>query len=133
LETVTDFFKAYRDTSNPDDISNMRLSLSAKIIAAKQRLTGVNWILRNPGKQWTSSINPIVADPRQWYGEHYRSYRIGNEDLETTLRLCRLRRGNPFSKGFMPLDMFKLLLRYIIWADSMMFNTLLSRLFMLFV
>jgi len=50
---------------------------------------GIKWITKNPGKQWTSSINPVVLDPRDWYGEQYKSFTIGNESLETTLRCLR--------------------------------------------
>jgi hypothetical protein len=56
-----------------------------------ENLKGVKWITQNPGRQWTSSINPIIKDPREWYGKHYRPVLTGiPEEIENTLRLMRL-------------------------------------------
>lgn len=58
----------------------------------REKLTGIKWITENPGRQWTSSINPIVADPRDWYGQHYIPVLTGiPESIESCLRLARLR------------------------------------------
>lgn len=92
------------------DSSQYAEAVKTRTIASRSNLIGIKWILRNPGTQWTSSINPIVKHPRDWYGEYYRSFRLGNQEVETCLRLLRLRRGNPFSAGTMPRDVFKLLL-----------------------
>ena len=32
----------------------------------------INWITKNPGTQLTSSFNPIIADPANWYGDYYQ-------------------------------------------------------------
>jgi hypothetical protein len=29
------------------------------------------WITTDPGTQLTSSINPIIAEPQDWYGTYY--------------------------------------------------------------
>jgi len=59
----------------------------------KENLKGIKWITQNPGRQWTSSINPIIADPREWYGKHYIPVNTGiPEDIETIMRLMRLER-----------------------------------------
>jgi hypothetical protein len=97
-------------------IISERLQLNA--IKAMEKLQGVKWIIRNPGSQWTSSINPIVEHPQDWYGKYYRSFRIGNVELETTMRLIRSCPGNVWSKGVMPRDVFNIILRLIIWNDS---------------
>lgn len=31
----------------------------------------LNWIVENPTTQLTSSVNPIIADPKLWYGDFY--------------------------------------------------------------
>ena len=31
----------------------------------------IPWIIENPGTQLTSSINPIIAEPKDWYGEYF--------------------------------------------------------------
>lgn len=104
----------------PDDVDYVadRDIVTRNIPVAIEKLTGIRWILTNPGRQWTSSINPIVGNPREWYGSLYRNFRIGNEATETTLRLIRSKPDNVLSIGIMPRDVFNLLLRYIIWANS---------------
>ena len=34
---------------------------------------GLDWITKNPGSQITGSFNPIVSDPKDWYGTYYKS------------------------------------------------------------
>lgn len=109
----------FRDS--PRQIENAEWeALEAKIChgteVTSRNLDGVKWIIRNPGRQWTSSINPIVADPRDWYGEYYQSHRVGNQRTETCLRLFRLRHGNEFSR--MPRDLFNYFMGFVVWADS---------------
>lgn len=111
------FSEYYR---NSIDWARKRPIAERNLVLATERLSGIEWILQNAGRQWTSAINPIIADPRDWYGEHYCSFRIGNEAIETTLRLARLRSGNFFSegRGKLPVDIFKIILQYSIFADS---------------
>lgn len=78
--------------------------------------SGPQWILRNPGRQWTASLNPQVGSPPEWYGKFYQSFRIGNVEIETTLRLCRLRAGNVFYR--LPNDVFRIIVRMALWADA---------------
>ena len=81
----------------------------------RKKVTGVSWILRNPGRQWTSSINPIMEDPRAWYGDRYVSFRLGCEEVETCLRLMRRRPG--VWKN-LPHDVFGLIVRNVVWINS---------------
>jgi hypothetical protein len=101
---------------SPQEWNDLYAKLGQNIHAVVQNLREVKWIIRNPGRQWTSSINPIVADPRDWYGAYYRSCRIGNLQTETTLRLFRLRQGNYFHA--MPRDVFGYLMGFVVWVDS---------------
>ena len=39
----------------------------------------INWITKNPGSQLTSSFNPIIADPADWYGDYYLSNPFGGK------------------------------------------------------
>ena len=81
----------------------------------RKKVTGVSWIRANPGRQWTSSINPIMEHPRDWYGERYVSFRLGCEPVETCLRLMRLR-GGPWKD--LPGDIFRLIVRTVVWKNS---------------
>lgn len=99
--------------------SDMEARICWSSIAAHDKLTAPSWILRNQGRQWTSSNNPIMRHPKDWYGERYRSFRIGCESVETTLRLIRLRKGNDLQ--LLPLDVFKIILIRVVWANSFLF------------
>ena len=80
----------------------------------KKELTGIKWITENPGRQWTSSINPIFKDPRDWYGKHYIPVLVGiPPEIETTMRLMKLERTNSFLSK-LPNDIFNMLLFYIL-------------------
>ncbi len=88
-----------------------RMHLNAK--RAEANLKGVDWITDNPQRQWTSSNNPIIENPRDFYGEHYVRFTIGiPEEIESTLRWMRLRRECIWST--IPTDVFRLLLSYIV-------------------
>lgn len=67
-----------------------------------KNLIGIRWITKNPGRQWTASINPIMEDPRQWYGHHYLPVVTGiPSDVETTLRLIY-----KYNLSFLPKEIF---------------------------
>ena len=79
----------------------------------EKKLTGIKWITENPGRQWTSSINPIVSDPREWYGENYVPIVTGIPiDIESTLRLFCLPRTVSFW-SYLPTEIFNLILFYL--------------------
>lgn len=71
------------------DIMEARLIQNSEI--CKQNLIGIKWITENPGRQWTSSINPIIENPREWYGKRYTPFVTGYPKEEQTLRLIRKR------------------------------------------
>jgi len=76
---------------NYQDIVVNKMLTNAEI--CMKNLIGIKWITQDPGRQWTSSINPIIADPREWYGKHYISVNTGiPPEIETIMRLMRLER-----------------------------------------
>jgi hypothetical protein len=79
-------------------------------IIATEMLSNVKWTVTNPGRQWTSSINPIIKDPRDWYGERYTRFTAYDENYESQLRLLFLR--HPFSQ--LPKDILKIILLKVI-------------------
>jgi hypothetical protein len=90
-------------------------------IKAKESLTGIKWIDQDPGRQWTSSINPIVRNPKDFYGEYYIPFPLGIPcDVETTLRLIR-KKAKGTSLSTLPGDLFKLILFYVLRAYT--YNT----------
>lgn len=103
------------DTVQDDEETFSKIEQNA--IMVKERLKGVNWITQNPGRQWTSSINPIMKNPRDWYGEFYTSFRIGCEEVETTMRLMRLRKESPFFS--MDKNIFNYIVQLVVWKNSL--------------
>lgn len=106
-----------RNTNEYDNYINLmieKMKTNAKI--CKENLTGIKWITKNPGRQWTSSINPIISDPREWYGKHYIPVLTGiPAEIETCLRLIYL----PKTESvwiMLPKDIFDLLLLYVMKA-----------------
>lgn len=82
----------------------------AKVV---QMLTGVKWITENPGRQWTSSNNPIFENPRDFYGEHYEPFTVGIPDeVETLLRLILREFG-------CPKDIRNLICQYVVKRNYM--------------
>lgn len=76
-------------------------------IAIKE-LTGIKWITQNPQRQWTSSINPVIMNPREFYMNHYIPFPIGLKiEVEIALRLIRKR--NTFLK-FLNKDLFNVVM-----------------------
>lgn len=100
--------------SQPPHTLGHRIEMNRK--EAMSRLKGVKWILENPGRQWTSSINPIIADPRDWYGPSYVSFRIGCYETEITLRI--IRRIPESSLYKIDGNLFEYLMKIIIWIES---------------
>lgn len=98
-----------------DALAAAAASTASKIIKIAGEISvaycAVEWITENPGRQWTASFNPIIADPRDWYGEFYSNpadvspgYRTLVE-AEYTLRL--MRRRYPFNT--LPRDIFNII------------------------
>ncbi|MFS8158918.1 MAG: hypothetical protein ACMG6E_01655, partial [Candidatus Roizmanbacteria bacterium] len=75
-------------------------------------LTGLQWITQNPGGQYhTSSFNPIIRDPKDWYGPDYIKVWTGMPELmESNLRLIR-RAGTDLST--LQKEIFDQILRFI--------------------
>jgi len=90
--TVTEEACDYINEITPE----LLLRVQRGMLVAQDKLKGVRWITKNPGRQWTSSINPMISDPRDWYGHYYRRFVIGNEPLETTLRCLRKFTNSPW-------------------------------------
>ena len=108
-----------RDPRLPAAIVAMRRQIATQLDQITDNLSQIKWIKSNPGRQWTSSNNPIVAHPIDWYGaKYYRPFPTGNIGIETTLRLARLRTANFFSS--LPKDIFLMVLQATIWADSLL-------------
>jgi hypothetical protein len=113
-EIVNDCTRSNTNYINQRDLMIENIKKNDKI--CKDNLTGIKWITENPGRQWTSSINPIFKDPRDWYGKHYIPVFVGiPPEIETCMRLMRLERTESIWT-ILPKDMFDLLLSYILNA-----------------
>jgi hypothetical protein len=76
----------------------------------KEDFRGLRWRTVNPGSQHTSSINPIIEDPRNFYVNCYRPFYIGiTNNTELAIRLV-------LKKYKVPNDLKKAMIRQIIWT-----------------
>lgn len=92
------------------DIIETRITKNHKL--AIEELTGLSWITKNPTRQWTSSFNPVIKNPREWYKPKYTPFIVGiPENIETLLRLVRNRKNNVWS--CVCKDIFNMLLLHI--------------------
>lgn len=102
---------------------NQRMHENAR--KCQRNLQGIRWITEHPERQWTSSINPIIEDPRDYYGkDRYVPFHVGMpQAIETTLR-C-IREFRPVSAlAVLPNDVFKLLLKYVVCAYTFNLNVI---------
>ena len=104
----------YEDYAEARDLMIENIKKNNEI--CKSNLIGIKWITENPGRQWTSSINPIFEDPRDWYGKHYIPVLVGiPPEIETCIRLMRLEKTQSVWV-MLPKDIFDLILLYILRA-----------------
>ena len=83
-----------------------------KAIEARKEVT---WITRNPGRQHTSSINPIFKDVREWYGEkNYTPFLIGIPVKIFTMIFSIWKKKKTYWYR-LPKDIFKMLMDYIMY------------------
>lgn len=101
-------------TKNYDEIfERMTKHRQNGIFLALKGLEGLKLITQNPGRQWTSSINPEIVSGSQFYGKYYR--KIGvilSEEVETLLRLAR-RFSKDCTLYCLPRDIFNVIIMKI--------------------
>ena len=100
----------------PTEIAAVLLEINQYLEKEAKRMTavftGITWITDNPGRQWTSSCNPIMENPRKFYGDDYVPFLIGiPEKIETTLRLGRLDKDSML--GLLPRDVLNIVLKFV--------------------
>lgn len=97
------------------------LELCARIkenirIAREKADTGITIMIENPGRQWTSSYNPVVSDVRDYYHPSLLDGTVGTgpliigipNDIYITLRAGHLDKGSTLSS--LSRDTFKLIM-----------------------
>lgn len=104
----------FEHSGNPEQHREvLYLRMLQNLAICRERLKKITWITKNPGRQWTSSINPAVINARDWYGEKYRHFIIGvYEKVETLLRLARTDRSNVWST--VPREIFNMIMYYVV-------------------
>lgn len=79
------------------EILTERLEGNMKMV--QKELVGLEFMTTNPWRQWTSSFNPRIENPREWYKQPYTPVYAGvPKEIETCLRLIwRFGRSNDCS------------------------------------
>lgn len=115
MKTFGEFGEEYLVTDKErrceiETLINLRIKKNYELTVEK--LSGLTWITKNPGRQWTSSFNPTIENPRIWYKQKYTPFIIGIPCLaESTLRLMWKGKCPNWKK--LPKDIFNMLLFYI--------------------
>ena len=60
-----DIINILRDQNVSEDI--------IRLVKEKNEERKITWIIDNPGKQFTTSFNPIIKDEFEWYGDYYQT------------------------------------------------------------
>ena len=100
--------------------SILHARMEKNIVKVQEELTGINWMIKNPQRQWTSSFNPIMEDPREFYREYYTPFSIGiPEDVESTIRLIYNLKDPIPSLGWLPKDVLNIIFEmlYLTWYN----------------
>ena len=90
----------------------MILRMETNRIQGRKLLKGLTWRTENPGAQWTSSYNPIMEDPREFYGKNYQSFKIGL-DQEFAETMILIYKTTPWLRMSIPKEIFDLLMQEI--------------------
>ena len=101
-----------------DIVEEFNAKVNRNLQVAQRDLLQVTWITRNPGAQWTSSIQPIVESPAAWYGPVWSPFEVMiPREVETCMRLMRLR---DCVWRWLPRDVFKIIVRLVakLYADA---------------
>ncbi len=77
-------------------VNTLNIRLESNLVTAQEKLKGIHWIEQDPGRQWTSSVNPQIVSAVDFYKEQfYRPFWVViPEEIESYLRLLRKTRGN---------------------------------------
>lgn len=90
------------------------MRLQAGLEKVKQERKQFGWITSNPGRQWTSSFNPVITNPTEWYGKFYKNFEVGIPwNIVRTLALSRLPKSESTLLIFSR-DVFNLIMRTLI-------------------
>ena len=72
LETLELYVGKIYNSIKGSKFENIK-QISEKYNKYLENVSTFNWILTNSGRQFTSSINPIMENEEEWYGVHYNS------------------------------------------------------------
>lgn len=121
---ILDNIKCYKAEKVPELIEQLELNLLTRMQVSVEKFKHprnlIKFITENPHRQWTSSFNPIVTKPTDWYNEQfYKSFKIGlPEEIEMILR-CIRNRDKKFrlsTLNYLNNDLFKIVLNKLTYA-----------------
>ena len=73
---ICDFFK--RPTKDKELVSIINSNVQENHQNVKKMLTGNTWMTQDPGRQWTSSVNPQFSSFEAYYGKWYSGFTLNN-------------------------------------------------------
>ena len=123
LEDLTELEKFTGELSNI--LLELQQRMNDNLAIVTEKFKKLTCITKNPQRQWTSSNNPIMRDPRDFYGvENYCPFMIGMpSEVETVLRCIRFHYPKSLiGKNVMEGNLFKMILVYIVRAYCFNYN-----------
>eukprot|EP01124_Arcella_intermedia_P005687 TRINITY_DN1335_c0_g1_i8.p1 TRINITY_DN1335_c0_g1~~TRINITY_DN1335_c0_g1_i8.p1 ORF type:complete len:315 (+),score=72.38 TRINITY_DN1335_c0_g1_i8:797-1741(+) len=79
-----------------------------RFMAWREDFKGLKWITKNPGSQHTSSINPIMEDPRMFYRNCYQPFTVG---IAPEVEICI----RALFKNVFPPEIIKLIIQEVVY------------------
>lgn len=70
--------------------SKERVTEIIKSFEEQSKTSTINWRIKNPGTQLTSSNNPIIANAQDWYGKYYLGPKSDKEDENNNLETSQV-------------------------------------------
>jgi hypothetical protein len=114
-EKAEEFMIAYYIKEDKEKVRSMWEEMTKsyiKVMTEQTYLYNIEWNVKDPGTQRFGQVNPIIADPREWYGKDYFPTYAGiQRDVLKTL--FGLKRDHPLWK-MLPQDVFRYILKHII-------------------
>jgi hypothetical protein len=81
------------------------------------KLIGLQWITQNPGRQWTSSVNPAVVQAYKFYGKFWTpAYSIISPQVRSVL--LRGRADRDCLLHLLPYDVFRMIIELIPFIET---------------
>lgn len=120
-DNIIDFVQAYEQNNKQikDQIWNSRIEyFKDRAVDVFKHINEPQnaWRYKNPGSQNFGKFNPIISDPREWYGPNYIPVKVGINDFRFTAFYQCWKQHSLFS--LLPYDMFRKICNFWLMSET---------------